>query len=51
VDEVQPLSLLILSKCIQAYVAGLPGADQQEGDVEGPTSDRRGRCQPPDNGG
>lgn len=30
VNEVQPLSLLILSKCIQAYAAGLPGADQQQ---------------------
>jgi hypothetical protein len=29
VDEVQPLSLMILQQCIEAYAAGLPKADQQ----------------------
>ena len=30
VDEVQPLSLIVLAKCIDASVAGLPGAEQPE---------------------
>ena len=37
-DEVQPLSLLILSKCIQAYAAGLPGGGNQQQESEDPDS-------------